>query len=154
MTDTAKPDPLRLRLDYQVRTGWLQPYLAGLATGTAVAWRCRDCGRTTFPPRRRCPCGCVAGDWTELAGTGTVVVTTTGPGQLPLSEDTSDLTFALIALDGADNLAVGRLAAGRLADARPAPPPGTAVRLERGPAPPAVPWQAGRFAVLTPPKGS
>ena len=132
--------PVNLALQYRVSAGWLRPYVDGLADGVAVAFRCDSCDRTTFPPRRVCPCGGQAGSWRTLSGRGTVVASTTGRGTLPLSGDPQRLAFALIRLDGAENCTFGRLDAVTSHVVM-----GSRVRLTRSPQPAMFPTQAARF---------
>ena len=130
MTDATSPQApvasLELRLRYAHALGDLAPYFAGLERGVAVATRCSSCGRTWFAPRLTCTCGGRSLAWVELSGRGTVVALTRGRATLPGTEVTAEFGFALIRLEGADNLCFGRLAdeAARLA-------PGSAVRLAR-----------------------
>lgn len=84
--------PLVTTFHYTHPLGARGPYFDGLRQGRAVASRCAECGRCFFPPRYCCGSEL---RWEELPGSGTVVVATNG--------------FALIAMDGADNLALGVL---------------------------------------------
>jgi len=107
---------LDLALRYRHATGALGPYFAGLFDGIALGTRCDRCGKTWFPPRLTCTAGHVVTRWEQLAGTGVVHSVTRGPGRLPFRQETGEHAFALIMLDGACNLAFGRLvgnAAGR-----------------------------------------
>lgn len=88
-----------LSLDYQLAPGWLQPYTDGLIEGKALAWRCADCERTSFPPARTCTCGQTTGAWRVLTGYARVMHYTFG----------QDGQFALVRFDGADTSAVVRL---------------------------------------------
>jgi uncharacterized OB-fold protein len=128
-------------LRYTHGLGDLAPYFDGLERGAAVARRCANCGRTWFPPRVVCGCGSADGEWVELAGRGTIVAATRGRATLPGTPVTGELGFALIRLDGADNLAFGRLAgeAARLT-------PGAAVRLRRADGEWAHPAQCAEYA--------
>jgi len=65
-------------------------------------------------------------DWIELNGRGTVAALTTGRASLPGMEVRGDFGFALIRMEGADNLCFGRLG-GATGDVRA----GSAVRLVR-----------------------
>jgi uncharacterized OB-fold protein len=106
--------------------GGLSPYFAGLERGVALATRCPRCGKTWFAPRLTCTCGSRVLDWVELAGRGSVVALTRGRAMLPGTGVVGDFGFALIRLDGADNLCFGRLggAASHVV-------PGSAVQLVR-----------------------
>jgi len=95
---------LRLELDYDLAEGAITPFVEGLRRGVAVACACVACGRTTFPPDRRCGCSAGADNapglrWRELSGSARVIHRTDGPGG----------HFALVRFDGADNCAVCRI---------------------------------------------
>ena len=98
---------LTLALRYTHALGALAPYFEGLAAGCAVASACPACGRTWFPPRLGCCSRAGAVQWTTLAGTGRVIAGTNGGGALPFGGGPAGEGLALIALDGADNLAIG-----------------------------------------------
>lgn len=110
MTESARSVPLELRLHYTHGLGALSPYFAGLERGVACATRCTICRRTWFPPRSTCTCGARTLEWFELSGRGTIVDVTQTRMKLPGSSAASDFAFALLRLDGADNLCFGRLA--------------------------------------------
>jgi hypothetical protein len=141
----ADPDdrtvPLTLTLNYAHPLGALAPYFRGLEQGRAVAARCPACGRTWFPPRLACPDHGWATDWVELSGRGRVVSVTLADSTLPFGVVRERRAFALVALDGAVNLAFGRVA-GNPTAARV----GLKVRLERAPGPWPHPAQAAWFA--------
>jgi uncharacterized OB-fold protein len=147
MTDPtpATPRPtttaIDLHLGYAHSLGGLDPYFQGLAQGRAVASRCPVCERQWFPPRLRCPDDHADTGWVELSGRGVVMALTSGRGRLPLVEAAADHTFALIALDGAENLAFGRIGNGGAIDV------GQAVRLAPVPGEPPHPAQAAWFVV-------
>ncbi len=134
---------LSVRLDYQIHAGWLRPYLDGLTTGKTIAWRCQNCDRTTFPPRRRCACGAVEGQWVTLAGTGRVVAVTSGRAQTPFTAAARGDLCALVTVDGACNVAFGQVDAGNGDAAR-----GMAVRLTATASPILVAWPAARFVPI------
>lgn len=98
---------IEVTLRYAHALGGLTPYLEGLAAGRAVASSCPVCGRTWFPPRLGCCSRAGAVQWTTLDGTGRVVAGTSGGGILPFGGGPAGEGLALIALDGADNLALG-----------------------------------------------
>lgn len=147
MTDPtpAAPRPttrvIDLHLSYTHSLGGLDPYFQGLAQGRAVASRCPVCERQWFPPRLRCPDDHADTGWTELSGGGVVMALTTGQGRLPLAKPAAKHTFALISLDGADNLAFGRIADGGSVEV------GQRVRLAPAPGEPPHPAQAAWFIV-------
>ena len=89
----------RLVLDYKLSAGWLEPWVEGIARGTALGRRCDGCGRVSFVPLRHCNCGENNGSWIELPGTATIDVCTDG----------ADGAFALVSFDGADTQTVARL---------------------------------------------
>lgn len=145
MTQEELSYPLGVCLDYRVHPGWHRPYLDGLLKGEAIAACCGGCGRTTFPPNRTCRCGARAVIWTKLSGRGTIVAMTRGRGVLPLGETVRDRIFALIAMDGADNSAFGRL------DGTPEViPADTRVSLVTASEPAGFPTQTACFAVVAP----
>ena len=88
-----------LTLDYDLAPGWLQPFVAGLADGRAVARRCERCDRVSFMPLPVCDCGETRGNWIDLPGTATIDRRTEG----------ADGAFGLVRFDGADTRTVARL---------------------------------------------
>ena len=109
MSDARRPtgSPIEVTLRYTHSLGRLAPYFEGLAAGRAVASSCAGCGRTWFPPRLGCCSRTDPTRWTTLAGTGRIVAGTNGGGTLPFGGGPAGEGLALIALDGADNLALG-----------------------------------------------
>ncbi len=87
-------------------------------------------------------CGARSDAWTELSGIGTIIAVTQGVSAMPLREGVRTRAFALVAMDGADNLTFGRLA-----ERHPILGAGTRVRLIKTPEPPKFPTQAVCFAV-------
>ena len=139
------PSSIDLTLRYTHALGALAPYFEGLTAGRAVASVCAACGRTWFPPRLGC---CSRADavqsgavqWTTLAGTGRIVTATSGGGTLPFGGGPAGDGLALVALDGADNLALGWVDGfGR------EPPAGARVRLVASDHHPPHPAQAARY---------
>lgn len=118
--------PFELHLHYAHGLGALSPYFAGLERGVALATRCTRCRKRWFAPRLTCTCGCRVLDWVELSGLGSVVALTEGRAMLPGTGVVDDFAFALIRLDGADNLCFGRVVGPASQCAA-----GTAVRLSR-----------------------
>lgn len=110
-TPDAASVSIDLRLRYTHPLGELAPYFTGLERGVAVATRCRDCRRTWFAPRLTCTCGGSAMDWVGLSGRGTVIALTRGRTTFPGIAVTGEFAFALIRMEGAENLHFGRLAA-------------------------------------------
>ena len=92
-----------ISLQYRHPVGGLTPFFEALKSGQALA---TSRGRHVyFPPRR--PASGQAPSWVQLTGHGTIVALTQGlPG-----EATGNLPpiCALIAMDGATNMAVGRV---------------------------------------------
>ena len=78
--------------------------------------------------------------WNTLVGTGRVVAGTSGGGTLPFGGGPAGEGLALIALDGADNLALGWVDG--FGDV---PPAGARVRLVTGDPHPPHPAQAARY---------
>lgn len=100
---------LTLTLRYTRSVGDLAPYFEGLATGVARATRCATCARSWFPPRLVCPRGHTDLRWLSLSGVGVVQALTQGMGKLPFDADERPLMLALVAMEGADNLVLGRV---------------------------------------------
>ncbi len=103
--------PLLVQLRHNHPLGELAPYFHGLQAGRAIASRCPACARTWFPPRLQCPDHRSPIDWVELPGSGRIVSVTLTEGSLPFGSESAACAFVLVALDGAENLAFGRLAA-------------------------------------------
>ena len=135
---------IEVTLRYTHALGALAPYFEGLAAGRAVASTCAACRRTWFPPRLGCCSRAVAGPWTTLTGTGRIVASTSGGGTLPFGGGPAGERLALIALDGADNLALGWLDGfgGE-------PAAGARVRLVTSGRSPPHPAQAARYIPVT-----
>ena len=79
--------------------GWIEPYLAGLRQGRAIAAQC-TCGRVSLPPERTCPlCRNPVAQWVTLPSTATLIHRATG----------ADGDVALVRLDGATTASVAVL---------------------------------------------
>lgn len=102
--------PLLVQLRHNHPLGELAPYFFGLQAGRAIASRCPACARTWFPPRLQCPDHAGPIDWLELPGSGRIDSATLTEGELPFGSTSARRAFLLVALDGAENLAFGRLA--------------------------------------------
>lgn len=100
---------LQLNLRHTHPFGELGPYLRGLDTGRAMAARCTVCERTWFPPRLSCPDHAQGIEWVELPGSGHVVSLTVTQSVLPFSDSDGLRAFALVAVEGAENMALARL---------------------------------------------
>jgi len=129
-----------LQLRYMHTLGALRPYFDGLKAGQARASRCPTCKRTWFPPRLSCPQDHTDIEWITLAGRGQIVSVTAGASRLPLTATRDHYIFALVALDGADNLAFGRAVGDEAALT-----PGRRVRLTKAPEPAPHPAQCAYF---------
>jgi len=116
--------PLSMTLRYNHPLGARSPYFEGLSGGRAIASRCAVCGCGWFPPRHCCGTGF---HWEDLPGAGTVVAATDG--------------FALVAMDGARNLALAKL--------REPAQAGVRVRIVQAAGPVEHPAQASLFQVET-----
>jgi uncharacterized OB-fold protein len=106
MSEGAITIAVDLHLAYRHPLGALSPYFRALTEGRALApcWG----GHTYFPPRLP-PDGSEPG-WIELTGHGTVVAMTRSEGAVSSSGDASATSVCvLVSMDGADNLAVGRV---------------------------------------------
>ena len=142
LSDARQPagSTIEVALRYDHALGALAPYFEGLLAGRAVASTCTGCERTWFPPRPGCCSRSGPVNWTTLAGTGRVVAGTSGGGTLPFGGGPAGEGLALIALDGADNLALGWVDG-----FGGAPPEGARVRLATGDTNPPHPAQAARY---------
>jgi uncharacterized OB-fold protein len=109
---TGAPAELELRLRYAHGTGALQPYFDALRGGRALASRCPACGRVWFPSHIHCPDDGTACGWLDLEGHGRVVSATETHARLPFAEAAAAHVFVLVAMQGADNAAFGRLTPG------------------------------------------
>ena len=88
-----------LTLDYQLQSGWLEPYVQGLLQGSALARCCSACKKTSFPPVRVCECNSSDGEWVGL----------TGEARILNRCDGSDGSYALVHFKGADTNTVVQL---------------------------------------------
>ena len=132
--------PIEITLRYTHSLGGLAPYFEGLEEGRAIASTCATCGRTWFPPRLGCCSRAGPIGWTTLDGAGRIVAGTNGGGTLPFGGGPAGEGIALVALDGADNLALGWVdGCGAI------PPEGARVRLATSDTQPAHPVQSARF---------
>jgi uncharacterized OB-fold protein len=130
---------LDLRLRFSHPLGSLRPYFEALEQGRALGVRCEACARTWFPPRRTCCGRSVADNWTELAGAGTVLSITSGERSLPFTDGREPMSLALVAMDGADNAALGWIASDGSTG------PGSRVRLAAAAENSVHPAQCARF---------
>ena len=125
--DDSSADIMRADLIFSWRyshgLGALAPFFAALTQGRALATQCLMCKTTWFPPRMTCPDHGPLAEWRELTGTGTVRTVTRTTLSLPLTGRGSAAVLALIAMDGASNLVVGRIAGAMDAE------PGARVRM-------------------------
>ena len=99
MTEQSPYFPLKVEFNYAYSLGDLKPYFDALRIGRALASCCPECGRVSFPPRLVCHIDQAPSTWQELTGCGSIQVLSAG----------REATFAQIAMDGADNLCLGRL---------------------------------------------
>ncbi|MBW3098312.1 Zn-ribbon domain-containing OB-fold protein [Pseudohoeflea coraliihabitans] len=110
----AGDDPLvarlQLNLDYTHGFGRLSPFFKALAGGRALASRCPACGDVRFPPRRLCLHDGAPTETHDLAGTGTIMRVTFTSTPIPPGTTAADEAFAEIAMHGADNRVLARLA--------------------------------------------
>ena len=96
--------PLRLELDYSYSFGQLAPYFEALSNGQALGSLCCTCGQVNFPPRLICDKDGSPTQWHQLSGKGEIIEKTTG-----YDSQKRLVCFAMIAMDGAHNLALGRI---------------------------------------------
>ncbi len=130
---------LELSLRFNHPLGGLYPYFEALEQGRALGVRCEACARTWFPPRRTCCGHSVADNWTTLAGDGVVLAVTSGERSVPFADGREPMSLALVALDGADNAALGWLSIDE------GVAPGSRVRLAAAVEKAAHPAQCTRF---------
>lgn len=109
-TDPGRYVALDLGLRFSHPLGGMRPYFEALEQGRALGVCCEACARTWFPPRRTCCGHSVANNWRELAGEGAVLAITSGERSLPFTDERKPMILALVALDGADNAALGWMA--------------------------------------------
>lgn len=141
---TARVIALTTAFRYSHGLGGLSPWAEGLERGEALATRCSACKRVWFAPRLVCICGGREMEWLTLPGTGVVRTACEGSLTLPLTDRSGVWPLGLVAMDGADNAVLGRLAT------RAAPLPGLRVRLTLDPGARAHPVQAALFLPLDP----
>lgn len=110
MTESALSFDLGITLRYQHGLGDLSPYFSALMAGEALATHCAACERTWFAPRLICRCGNRDVAWRQLEGGGVVRYVTRGRAVLPGTAISDEFDYALIQLDGASNLCLGRMA--------------------------------------------
>ena len=131
---------IEVTLRYTHALGNLAPYFEGLSVGHAIASFCTVCGQTWFPPRLGCCSRAGPVQWKTLDGTGRIVAGTNGGGTLPFGGGPAGEGLALVALDGADNLALGWIdGLGEV------PPEGARVRLVATGSRPSHPAQVARY---------
>lgn len=135
---------LDVRLSYRHSHGWLSTFVEGLARCEAMGTRCAECGLVWCPPQRRCPDHDQPLVWHKLTGVGSVIQVTSFEGALPLHSNGGLHVVALIRLEGAENMMLGRL--GMPLDAVST---GQRVRLAPAPEPTTHPAQNAWFLPLT-----
>lgn len=96
--------PLSIEFEYEYSLGELKPYFDALKKGIAVASKCPTCGTVSFPPRLTCDQNRHTTTLIELRGTGHIKSVTKGK-----DVHGKTIIFALISMDGADNLSLGRV---------------------------------------------
>lgn len=137
---TAAPLALELRLRYTLTPGALRPYFEALQQGRALASHCPQCKRNWFPPRLLCPHDRCGTGWVTLSGRGRIVTITGGTSRLPLAPTSAHHCFALVELEGADNMTFARIIGDELALQ-----PGVHVRLVASADVPPHPAQSAYF---------
>lgn len=114
MTEPILSVDFDISLRYAHGLGDLSPYFSALTRGEALATRCDECERTWFAPRLVCVCGCRHMTWRALNGGGILLYLTSGLAIFPGTAIKGVFEYALIRLDGASNLCLGRVIAGEL----------------------------------------
>ena len=74
-------------------------WVIGLSEGKAIALKCSQCEKSSFPQQRICDCRSSKNEWIELSGKANILVKTSGV----------DGDFAIAKFEGSDNSAVVRL---------------------------------------------
>ena len=103
--------PLSVKFEYEYSLGELKPYFDALQKGIAIASKCPKCGTVSFPPRLICAQDHHTTTLIKLQGTGQIKCVTNGK-----DADGKDVSFALISMDGADNLSLGRVSGEEIID--------------------------------------
>ncbi len=103
---------ISMALEYDHASGDLTPYFDALGAARALGGRCPSCGRIWVPPRLRCPDDATATEPLEMPGVGRIAAVTQTHTALPFSAESTDHTFVLVAIRGADNLMFGRMVNG------------------------------------------
>lgn len=104
MSNASNYFALKVELDYTYSLGALKPYFDALVESRALASNCPACGKVNFPPRIVCDDDQTKTDWIELNGTGEIIEFSTGK-----DANGERIAFALIQMNGASNLCLGRL---------------------------------------------
>ena len=89
----------KLDLNYTLSFGKMTRWVIGLSEGKAIALKCSQCEKSSFPPQRICDCRSSKNEWIELNGKANILVKTSGV----------DGDFAIAKFEGSDNSAVVRL---------------------------------------------
>ena len=71
-------------------------WVIGLSEGKAIALKCIQCEKSSFPPQRICECSSSKNEWIELSGKANILVKTSGV----------DGDFAIAKFEGSDSSAV------------------------------------------------
>ena len=102
-----------LTLEYQLHTGWLEPFVRGLQQGVAMGRACGACKKTSFPPIRTCECGQSNGQWVALSGVARIVHRCIGAeGSFALAQFEGADTESVVCLDNMDaSVSIGCLQA-------------------------------------------
>ena len=86
----------KLDLNYTLSFGKMTRWVIGLSEGKAIALKCSQCEKSSFPPQRICDCRSSKNEWIELSGKANILVKTSGV----------DGDFAIAQFEGSDNSAV------------------------------------------------
>ena len=100
---------LSMTLNWHHGLGALAPFFAALAQGRILASRCRECGHTTVPPRRRCQTDGLAMAVIDLPPTGIVRGLTMGAASRLLGLGAQDQLFAEVQVQGSDDRLLARI---------------------------------------------
>ena len=92
-----------ISLEYELNSGWLNPWVEALHQGSALAWQCSACDSASFAPERTCRCGQNSGRWHPLSGIAVLESRTDGAdGSFALVRFIGSDTSVVVALEGID----------------------------------------------------
>ena len=76
-------------------------WVSGLSEGKAIALKCSQCEKSSFPPQRICDCSSSKNEWIELSGNANILVKTSGvDGDFAIAKFEGSHTSAVVRLKG------------------------------------------------------